>query len=323
MSKITDIRTYLMGIAILWVMISHTKGIWVLPKFIECIQKTGYLGVDIFFFVSAYGLFYSMKKHLPMKQWYMRRFNRVLPKYWIVTIFTGMMIHWGLSDYIKEVTFVGFLCPWVNHEPLFWYIPAAVLFYIVFPMFYQYRRPLTMGFIPISVIMYVLSALLLCITREHGLAPYLPEFFLPRIPVFLLGMILAEYEEFIGQRMNVCTTALLVCVSFAAFVLLELHAMYETNFLSFFNIASILLLCSLPFILYLCGILYKYVRILNPFVLYCGKYSLELYLLHYAFECVVIRSGLFVNINPNYTFLSAFVLSFPCAFLLNKIVTIK
>lgn len=323
MSKITDIRTYLMGVAIILVMISHTKGVWVLPKFIEYIQKTGYLGVDIFFFVSAYGLFYSMKKCIPIRQWYMRRFKRILPKYWIVTIFTGLMIHWGLYDYLKELTFVGFLCPWVNHEPLLWYIPAAMLFYLVFPILYKYRHPLTIGYVPIVVIVYVLSAMLLSYTREYGFAPYLPESFLPRIPVFLLGMILAEYEESIRQRMNAYTATFLVVISFAMFILLELHAMEETKFLSFPNEAFALLVCSLPFIIYLCSALYKYVRILNPFVLYCGKYSLELYLLHYAFINIVIRSNIFVNINSNYTVLGAFILSFPCAFLLNKIVTIK
>ena len=317
MGKITDIRTYLMGVAILCIMVFHTDKLFVVPKFMEFIQRTGYHGVDVFFFVSAYGLFYSMKKHLPMKQWYMRRFNRVLPKYWIVTIFTGMMIHWGLSDYIKEVTFVGFLCPWVNHEPLFWYIPAALLFYLLFPIMYKHRKVVTLWFVPIAIVSYVVSYLLTGFLSSRGWSPYTPGFF-GRIPVFLLGMIIAEHEDSIREKMTLTSTVALVALSLCAFVLLQCNAMGITNVLSFPCQDFFFMACSLPFIFFVCSLLQRYIKILNPFILYCGRYSLEIYLLHVSFTWIVPRSELFEGINPNYTFMGAFVLALPCAFLLNK-----
>lgn len=321
MSKITDIRTYLMGVAILCIMVFHTTDIFVVPKFMEFIQKTGYLGVDIFFFVSAYGLFYSMKKPIPLKQWYLRRVKRILPAFWIVSLFMGIMVHWTLYEHLREETFFGFFLPWTNQDRfynvIFWYIPAALLFYIAFPLVYKYRKWITLALAPIIVLSYVISTTISSFLGTHGWSPYL-AWFLARIPIFLLGMIVADYEDYIRKRMSVSNTIALVIVSFMAFVLLELHAIGLTKMLSFPCDAFFLIVCSLPFICFVCSVLQHYVKILNPFVLYCGRYSLEIYLLHVAFVCVVQRSELLVGLDSNFRFGGAFVLAFLCAWLLNK-----
>lgn len=321
MSKITDIRTFLMGVAILCIMVFHTTDFFVVPKFMEFIQKTGNLGVDIFFFVSAYGLFYSTKKSMSLKQWYARRLKRVLPAFWLVSLFMGIMVHWSLYEHLREDTFFGFLLPWTNQDRyynvVFWYIPAAILFYLAFPLLYKYRKLFTLCFVPIAVLSYVISATLLSLLSAHGWSPYLAWFF-GRFPIFLLGMIVAEHEDEIRKRMSVPAIIALMIVSFLSFVLLELHAMGITKALSFPCDVFCLMACSLPFICLVCSLLQNYVKILNPFVLYCGRYSLEIYLLHVAFTWIVPRSGLFEGINSNYTFGGAFVIAFPCAWLLNK-----
>ena len=321
MSKITDIRTYLMGVAILCIMVFHTTEIFVVPKFMEFIQKTGYLGVDIFFFVSAYGLFYSMKKPISLKQWYLRRVKRILPAFWIVSIFTGIMVHWSLYEHLREETFFGFFLPWSNQDRfynvMFWYIPAALLFYLLFPIMYKHRKVVTLWFVPIAIVSYVVSYLLTGFLSSRGWSPYTPGFF-GRIPVFLLGMIIAEYEDSIREKMTLTSTVALVALSLCAFVLLQCNAMGITNVLSFPCQDFFFMACSLPFIFFVCSLLQRYIKVLNPFILYCGRYSLEIYLLHVSFTWIVPRSELFEGINPNYTFGGAFVFALPCAFLLNK-----
>ena len=321
MSKITDIRTYMMGVAILCIMVFHTTDIFVVPKFMEFIQRSGYLGVDIFFFVSAYGLYYSMQKPTTLRQWYLRRLKRILPAFWIVSILMGIMVHWSLYDHLREETFWGFLLPWTNQDRfynvIFWYIPAALLFYLIFPAMYKYRKWVKVGFIPIVVLSYVISTMLSSFLSAHHWSPYLPGFF-GRIPVFLLGMIVAEHEDEIRNRMNVPVTVALVVLSLMSFVLLELHAMGITKMLSFPCDDFCLMAFSLPFICFVCSLLQNYVKILNPFILFCGRYSLEIYLLHVAFTWIVPRSELFEGVEPNYKFLGAFVLAIPCAYFLNK-----
>lgn len=46
---ISRLRTYMMGVSILWVVLFHTSGIFILPPALRSFQNTGYLGVDIFF----------------------------------------------------------------------------------------------------------------------------------------------------------------------------------------------------------------------------------------------------------------------------------
>lgn len=321
MKKISDIRTYLMGVAILAVMVFHTSKIFVVPWFIEPIQRTGYLGVDIFFFVSAYGLFYSMKKPVLLRQWYLRRLKRILPAFWVVSIFMGVMVHWGIYEHLREEIFFGFLCPWANQDEyynvIFWYIPAALLFYFLFPLFYKYRKEVMLWYIPIVMVSFALSHVVSQIFNSRGWAPYIPGF-IGRIPVFLLGMIVAEHEDNIKKILKWPIATAVVMISLFTFILLESHAMKITSILSFPCDDFFFMLCSLPFICCLCSLLQKFVKILNPFILYCGRYSLELYLLHVAFTRIVPRSELFEGINTNYTFGGAFLLSFPCAWLLHK-----
>ena len=64
-------RTETMGIAMLMVLLYHLKGTWFYP---------GFLGVDIFLFLSAYGLSRSYKTNT-LGIFYKRRLNRVVPLY--------------------------------------------------------------------------------------------------------------------------------------------------------------------------------------------------------------------------------------------------
>ena len=311
-----------MGIAILWIILFHTSGIFVVPKFIECFQKTGGYGVDIFFFVSAYGLFHSKRKQMSLRQWYIRRLKRILPAFWMVSVFLGIMIHWNLYEHLREETFFGFLCPWTNqdryYDVIFWYIPAALLFYFLFPLIYKYRRIITRWYPIIAIMALFLSSFLSSFLYNREWAPYTP-WFIGRIPVFLLGIIIAEHEDKIRERISRFSFIILVLVSLCSFVLLEFHAMGVTKVLFFPCDDFFFMTCSLPFICWICCLLQRYIKILNPFVLYCGKYSLELYLLHVAFVSIVTsRTDLFYCINSNYSFGGAFLLSFPLAWVLHN-----
>ena len=314
MSKISDIRTYLMGVAILAVMVFHTSDIFIVPWYLEPIQRTGYLGVDIFFFVSAYGLYYSMQKPTSLKEWYLRRLKRILPTFWLISIAMGLVKGWNLYEHLREEIFFGFLLPWTNrdvyYDVIFWYIPAALLFYLLFPLLYKYRKGIILWYIPIAIVAFALSHVVSQILNSRGWAPYIPGF-IGRIPVSLLGMIVAEHEDSIKKRLKWPVAVVVALISLFAFILLESHAMKITSMLSFPCDDFFFMMCSLPFIFLVCSLLQRYIKILNPFILFCGRYSLELYLLHVAFVSIVIsRSDLFSNINSNYSFGGAFLLPF-------------
>ena len=60
LSLLSSYRGALMGIAIIWVMLYHLGNIDV--SVISVIFGVGYGGVDIFLFLSGFGLYFSMSK---------------------------------------------------------------------------------------------------------------------------------------------------------------------------------------------------------------------------------------------------------------------
>ena len=58
----------------------------------------------------------------------------------IVTTMLAFIESWSVVDYIKEIAFIGFLLPNIKYEVVFWYIPAILIFYAIFPYVYKYRK---------------------------------------------------------------------------------------------------------------------------------------------------------------------------------------
>ena len=62
LETISIFRRELMGIAILWIMLRHlpiSSGYYYV---LDYLMNLGYGGVDMFLFLSGFGLFFSMKK---------------------------------------------------------------------------------------------------------------------------------------------------------------------------------------------------------------------------------------------------------------------
>ena len=76
-SDIVSYRAELMGFAILWIFMLHSGAIG--NPIYDTIRKFGWAGVDIFFFLSALGLCYSLNKNNNLKDFYLRRLNRIMP----------------------------------------------------------------------------------------------------------------------------------------------------------------------------------------------------------------------------------------------------
>ena len=153
MYQVKDIRTYIMGVSILSIMLFHTEGFFIVPKWIEFIQRTGFLGVDIFFFVSAYGLCYSMKKKTSLRLWYIKRFKRIVPAFLLAIIFyKAVFLIFDEKD--NSLNISALIDSFLHYLVVFWYIPALLLFYLVFPLFFLYA---------LLCFLYELSALSLCI----------------------------------------------------------------------------------------------------------------------------------------------------------------
>ena len=93
--KYKDISRYrgeLMGIAILLIMFSHNSMDF--PGFFHNINSglrmLGQVGVDIFFFLSGFGCFYSLTKDNDPISFYKKRVGRLLPAFLSVVFLYGL-----------------------------------------------------------------------------------------------------------------------------------------------------------------------------------------------------------------------------------------
>lgn len=78
---LSQYRTELMGFAIFWIFFYHT-GVNI-PVF-KALFSVGWIGVEIFFLVSGFGLCSSLTKNPNIIQFYKRRFIRIIPTWWFI-----------------------------------------------------------------------------------------------------------------------------------------------------------------------------------------------------------------------------------------------
>lgn len=136
------------GLAIAWIFFFHFQPSWF-----------GWQGVHVFIVLSGFGLTYSCRKKnekILWKKWYLKRFERILPTYWLVSLsgFLIMVCVYILkrqdvaANVFKSVIsiFLGlFLLQNFSYQTIFypptsdplWFVPLIVGCYLVFPWLYN------------------------------------------------------------------------------------------------------------------------------------------------------------------------------------------
>lgn len=254
-----------MGFAMLWIVLFH---MWCLDgglksciniDFLDFFFSKGYLGVDIFFFLSAYGCACSLSKNSLVK-FYRNRFFRIFPIFFIYTIALVLVISkyyhqpWWLM-FIKQIS--GFSTLTFSHLHVEWYMPAQILVYALFPVIYK-----------IAGIIRRNSVLFFCVILFFSLFVFIIDRlfisnFAYRIPIIIIGAVtfflLKDYK---------CDNNHL---------LLKFYVM--SAIIAFIMIDSVTLFCSLtlPLILYAFSKC-DFVLPCKRFFCFVGKHSLEIYL---------------------------------------------
>ncbi len=138
-SFLTDRQVY-MGFAILLVVVYHIVGRFHIHGYgIAHVLGKGYVGVDIFLFLSGLGLCYSCTKN-SLSQFYKNRFIRIIPLFVIVAtihsivyqVTEGNLSIWGYFCNITTLSYYGIGGHYVN-----WFISALLIFYIFFPLVFK------------------------------------------------------------------------------------------------------------------------------------------------------------------------------------------
>lgn len=140
----------LKGLGILTIVFAHISYMLVTDNtFLAPLSLAAGVGVDLFLFMSGYGLTTGMlKKPLPALTFYRRRLIKVFIPFWIVLallFFCDRLfldIHYSASYMLQS--FLGWF-PRANaykdvNSP-FWYISWMLMFYALFPLLFMRNRP--------------------------------------------------------------------------------------------------------------------------------------------------------------------------------------
>lgn len=286
-----DLSTYrkaLMGIAILWVVLYHFG---FHTPIISHITRFGYAGVDIFMFLSGFGLFYSMNHDSNLRHYYKKRFIRIFPTYFIIGAFLSLFcFHDTFSRYLWRCSTLGF---WTNGVYYEWFIPSILLLYALFPLAFKlisYKKWIYW----LTIILFILIA---------GYSVFDPSFIdnwhfllLYRIPIFLYGCMIA-YQ--IKHNVPSKEYNILTIIGLFIFIVFFLNPELRTRYFAFTFLTPLLLII-------MCFVL-KNITIINKLGGVIGAASLEIYLIHLIFLFYPPLKAL--NIREEYFDLSTSVLA--------------
>lgn len=145
-----EISQELKGLAILAIVFAHISYMLVSDhNFLYPLNRAAGVGVDIFLFMSGYGLTVSMmKKSLATLEFYKRRLIKVFIPFWLVLLglfvvdTLALGIHYSPSYMIQSL--LGWFPktrPYEDVNSPFWYITWMLLFYVLFPLLFNKAKP--------------------------------------------------------------------------------------------------------------------------------------------------------------------------------------
>ncbi|MBQ6299249.1 MAG: acyltransferase [Bacteroidales bacterium] len=289
-------RSALMGVAIVFIMATHSIGRFALY---------GNIGVEWFLIVSAIGQFYSLSKDQHLGHYYKRRFTRILPTYLIVAIpFFILRSYPSFQDFIIRITGLN-LFFW--GERIFWFVTLIVICYLLAPFYFKLIQRFKGSFI--------LPFLLVAIT--FPLSYHLPktEILVTRLPIFFLAMNLGKlvYEKKTIEDKTACIACYIL--SFLAFLAVVLINYSGTRvqihrFVYFF--------CGIPSLFFILTLvqLFSFSKGILSFI---GNVSYEIYLLH---ESIILALCLMLPLPKVVNVLISYVLAIAFAYLLHSLVSL-
>jgi len=270
-------RTVWLGVALIWVILYH----WPInfgP--LNVILESGYAGVDICFFASGAGCFYSLTKSPDVGSFMERRLKRLMPTY-LVLIVVWLAYQYTLGNFGFQMA-IGNLLALQNFSgrgnDFNWYIGAMILAYILAPYFKIVAEKAS----PLRKILFLIF-LVICSIPFWYANTYIIT--ITRLPLFFVGMLFADLCKKEKQISGKWTIAMITSfvLGIAALVVFNLRA------------KSMMWTCGLywyPFILIippLCVAIScvsmvlektKVTKLFLSFLLLCGDYCFELYLVH-------------------------------------------
>lgn len=334
LSKISRYRGELMGFAIIIVMLFHVNT----PRTDAFfgLRRMGNLGVDIFFFLSGVGLWFSWARQQSLRRFYMNRLVRIYPAWLIIAGYyylsrfnaaapsyalpfgdTGNATLDAYIDLVGDVLFNWDF--WLHDELTFWYVPATMMMYLFAPVFMELvRRHAVFRWLVVLPLMWCI--IVQYVTPLHQALGHI-EIFWSRVPVFMLGICAADM---IRRKVQLDREAwwmvlLFFAVSLAACVWLE--QMRHGKF-PLYTERMLYIVLAITTIMIMSEVFDRLQHVrwrrlsLNAAMAWVGGISLEMYLVHIEY---ILKPLQRLHLSYWPTFLLLLIVTLPVAWIISKV----
>ena len=269
----------IMGLAALFIILFHlfpvSRSNDVVSSVIRYIVMTGYIGVDIFFFMTGYMAYFSKTDNY--FQYIKRKFLNIYPIFIFSCVLCIIMGKISVTKAILTSTGIDFI---VNGGgSLLWFIPAIMIFYLLVPFYLKLVKK--MNNIQLFIISMAVWAVIM-LALENFVGNHSINIFLCRIPIILLGMTLAKYEGKWKVSHKFISALLLLMIGI--FLTGRFAYMVKVNFL----ISDIFYIVAIPYvfgIILLTDVIFG--KIKSYLLNFLGKISLELYCFQMVFGSLI------------------------------------
>lgn len=308
---ISKYRKENMGIATILIMFFHTYGVFSNP-FVHILKAyTDYffqIGVEMFLFLSGFGLYVSYKKDNDIKNYYKKRFVRIIPTYLIAVVIYCICLFFIKDRSIEELLYDKSLISFfVSGKLDMWFISSIILLYIFFPIFYYFLEKKEIIIKLFMVTTYIITTVLSIMSLPHNIA-IINEALIVRIPCFIYGMIIAKKytddNEIQYSKDKIYLITIILLVIFICNCVFNNINKLIINRIIFMPLTVCLILIN-SFLINLINC--KYITKAMSFY---GGISLEIYMFHEMIQTIIIESGLLLlfNISPKIKYIISIIL---------------
>lgn len=326
----------LKGLGILTVVFAHFAYMLVTnAEFLFPLSIIAGVGVDLFLFMSGYGLSVSMlKKPMPVFEFYKRRLIKVFIPFWIalIIIFAADAIFLNINYPVPYMlqSLVGWFPTAIGFGDVnspFWYITWMIMFYALYPIVFSAKRPW------LSALILAVIATLLGVYNPFDMG----DNWLHRLHTlaFPLGIVaawllmerkdkenkLVNYLKDFRNNSNSLLRYAIIVLMFILVVYMSLHttANHWPRLTALLGKGYFVDQFTSLVIMFAFIVIFSLKRLDNKFLSIYGLYSFEVYLIHWP---LIGRYDIFFNIMPAWAAVLVWLVSFILvSILLQKMVT--
>ncbi len=260
----------LMAISALLILIYH---LWINITNLRIeiyLRQICVIGVDIFFFISAYSI---GKSKINYKDFIANRFKKIYLEFLFFSIIGAIYFQWSLKKFLSVI--FGFELIKNGGGSFLWFIPGIMIVYLTLPLIKKLdiKFPKIIPFI--LLITYVLAVVLISTFSDYNALFIL----INRIPVILIGYYFARYDIFDKLDKNKIIYWALAIISTIVGIAISYYIFKNHFKVTWFK--EIYYVLYIPLIVGIILIIDKIKK--NKLIDYIGSTTLELYGLQMIF----------------------------------------